>query len=338
MIRSFVRAFWLAIGVAAPIAAVAQTPPALEDGTLRLVISQAAGGINDTEARLLARYLSPHLPGAPLIVAQNLPGASGARMLEFLLQLDPIAEPTIAMMASAIPFRSRAGRLDGIFDARTANWIGSFAASTTVCLAGTASGVASVADLPGRSLKFGVLNAGSSMGAFTTMFNNVLGFAIDAVAGYDSIGAIALAVQRGELDGLCAPYSSYPAILQPMVEDGTARLLLYIDTVPRPEFDVPWLFDLAMTPDQRTFLEAAVTSTSIARPFAMPVGTDPALVETMRAAFAAAVADPAFLAEAAGLGIDVRPRTGDEIAAAVAALYAMPDALVAEINALFFAE
>lgn len=338
MFRSLIKVFGLAIALAAPLPALAQTPFTLAGETIRFVLAQAAGGLTDTEVRLLARYLPLYLAGAPTIVVQNLPGASGLRALEYIRQLDPVAEPTIAMLPSATAFRSRAGQLDDVFDARTTNWIGSFAASTMICLASTATGVTSVADMPGRPLKFGSLAAGSISAAFQGMFNDLFGFDIETVAGYDSIGTIALAVQRGELDGVCSPYSSYPAILGPMVDAGTLVPLLYIDTVRRADLDIPWLLDLPMSAEDRAFVEAAVNSTSIARPFMMPVGTPPALVDAMRTAFLAAIADPAFVAEATQLGIDVRPRTGDEIGAAVEALYEMPEGLVVEINALFFAE
>lgn len=330
----------LALGLVTGIVAAAGAQPAytLAGQSIRLLVNQAAGGSSDTEARLLAKYLPRYLPGAPNIIVQNLPGAAGVRMLEFFGQLDPLSEPAVAMLPSAAAFRSRAGALDGIFDARTTNWIGSFASSTNVCLVRTDTGVASVADLPGHELNFGILTAGATMGAFATLFNQELGFAIRSVAGYDSIAAVGLAVQRGELDGLCMPYSSYPTLFQPMVEAGTARLLFYIDPMQRDDLETPWLFDLSMTGQQREFLATAVASTSIARPFTMAPGADPALVQAMRTAFAAVVADPAFNTEAAALSIDVRPRTSADLVATVAQLYAMPDDVAVRIRDLFFGE
>ena len=97
----------LGIVVSAP----AQTPAAPYDfngRTIRFLVGNAAGGITDTEMRLVARHIVHHLPGSPTIVVQNLPGAGGLRMLEFVSQLDPIAEPTLFQLSSSIPFQARA--------------------------------------------------------------------------------------------------------------------------------------------------------------------------------------------------------------------------------------
>jgi hypothetical protein len=44
---------------------------------ISLIINSAAGGGYDVYARSFARYFGRHIPGNPLIVARNLPGAGG---------------------------------------------------------------------------------------------------------------------------------------------------------------------------------------------------------------------------------------------------------------------
>jgi tripartite-type tricarboxylate transporter receptor subunit TctC len=45
--------------------------------TLTVLINFATGGPTDIEGRLVARFLGRHVPGQPLIVVQNMPGAGG---------------------------------------------------------------------------------------------------------------------------------------------------------------------------------------------------------------------------------------------------------------------
>src|SRR4249920_2942991 len=62
--------------------AIGQNPLAAEEvnfsgKTVKLVLGQAAGGGADTSARLIAAYIGKFLPGNPVIVVQNVPGANG---------------------------------------------------------------------------------------------------------------------------------------------------------------------------------------------------------------------------------------------------------------------
>jgi hypothetical protein len=52
--------------------------------TLTVLINFAAGGPTDIEGRLVARFLGKHLPGQPLIVVQNMPGAGGVTGTNYL--------------------------------------------------------------------------------------------------------------------------------------------------------------------------------------------------------------------------------------------------------------
>ena len=52
--------------------------------TLTVLINFATGGPTDIEGRLVARFLGKHLPGQPLIVVQNMPGAGGMTGTNYL--------------------------------------------------------------------------------------------------------------------------------------------------------------------------------------------------------------------------------------------------------------
>ncbi|MCW5714462.1 MAG: hypothetical protein KIT43_08135 [Bauldia sp.] len=320
-------------------AAPAQAPGAPYDfngRTIRFLVGNAAGGVNDTEMRLIGRHIVKYLPGRPNIVVQNLPGAGGLRMLEFMSQLDPVAEPVIAQVSSAIPFQARAGALDGVFDPRTVNWVGGFLRSTSICVVSTRSGIQTYEDLYTRQVTFGALSATGVTAASLAILRQGLGLRIQAVYGYDSIATIALAVARGEIDGTCGPYSSYPVTLAPLVEAGEMKLLLYLGAEPRDDIPVPYAYDLPLAAGQAEFFAAIQAAVGFARPLAIPAGADPAYVAAMRSAFDQMVADPAFIAEAATLNVDLRYRNFAELEAMTAALYATPQPLVDEIRVFLF--
>ena len=52
--------------------------------TINVFIGVNVGGGYDFEARLLARFMRAHIPGNPLLVPQNMVGAGGIKMANYL--------------------------------------------------------------------------------------------------------------------------------------------------------------------------------------------------------------------------------------------------------------
>ena len=72
----------LAAGLAITCLGIGRLPASADDvnfagKTIKLILGQAAGGGADASARLVAAYIGKFLPGNPVIVVQNVPGANG---------------------------------------------------------------------------------------------------------------------------------------------------------------------------------------------------------------------------------------------------------------------
>src|SRR6185503_20939007 len=52
--------------------------------TIRITVGAAAGGGNDTYARLLARQFGKYIPGNPAIIIQNIPGAGANKAAAYV--------------------------------------------------------------------------------------------------------------------------------------------------------------------------------------------------------------------------------------------------------------
>ena len=76
---------------------------------------------------------------------------------------------------------------------------------------------------------------------------------------------------------------------------------------------------------------------AVARPFIAPPGLSPARATLLRRAFDATMKDPAFLAEAQQLQLDVDPTTGEEAQKVALDMYATPQAVVDRVKALLSA-
>jgi tripartite-type tricarboxylate transporter receptor subunit TctC len=73
---------------------------------------------------------------------------------------------------------------------------------------------------------------------------------------------------------------------------------------------------------------------SMARPFVAPPGLPAAKATLLRRAFDATAQDPDFRAEAARIGADLAPSTGEEVQALVGRIYATPRPVIERVKKL----
>jgi tripartite-type tricarboxylate transporter receptor subunit TctC len=92
--------------------------------------------------------------------------------------------------------------------------------------------------------------------------------------------------------------------------------------------NVPFATDLARTQEQRQILDFVVSSEVLGRPFVAPPGIPADRREALRKAFYDTMKDPAFLADAKKMLIDINPASGQEVDAIIASLYAIPKDVV----------
>ena len=69
--------------------------------TVNVLIGVGVGGEYDIQARLVARHIGKHIPGNPSVVPQNMTGAGGLRMINYLYNVAPKDGTSIGMIANA---------------------------------------------------------------------------------------------------------------------------------------------------------------------------------------------------------------------------------------------
>ena len=91
---------------------------------------------------------------------------------------------------------------------------------------------------------------------------------------------------------------------------------------------VPGVFNFVKNADDRKVVELIISQTVFHRSYIAPPETPPAQLEVLRASFDRTVADPAFLADAEKLGLDIEPLSGAKVQDVVAKLYATTPSIV----------
>jgi hypothetical protein len=87
---------------------------------------------------------------------------------------------------------------------------------------------------------------------------------------------------------------------------------------------VPLVWDFVKNDDDRKVIELLLAQQVFGRPYVAPPAVPEPMVKALRAAFAATVKDPGYVAEATKLGLDTDAGTGEEVQALVQKVYATP--------------
>jgi hypothetical protein len=88
--------------------------------------------------------------------------------------------------------------------------------------------------------------------------------------------------------------------------------------------DVPNILDLQVKAEDKPLLRFMANASTVGRPLAATPGVPADRVAALRAAFVAMTRDPEFIAAAAKEKLDVRPQSGEAIAAIVAGILDAP--------------
>ena len=220
------------------------------------------------------------------------------------------------------------------FDPTKLNWLGSTNRETQVMYVWHTAPAQVLEDARGKEIVIGAQAPGSTQYDYPVLANKMFGFKFKVVTGYESTPKIHLAMESGEVHGTIANWSTLKAINANWITENKVRLLAQWALQKSPELDgVPLFLDLAKTDAERDALRLMLSRLEYGRPFFLPPNVPAARVETLRRAFDATMKDPAYLAEADKLKIDVEPLSGEAVAALVAQVSRTPAETVARVRA-----
>ena len=159
----------------------------------------------------------------------------------------------------------------------------------------------------------------------------MLGMKIRVIPGYKGTSDILLAIERGEVMGMCSAYD--PLTRQSLYQAGKLRILFQAAATPGKNIDAPVPVSFITSEEQRKAVEFIVARETIGRPFFAPPDIPGERLHALRRAFDATMKDEAFAAEAEKIGFAVDPLTGEQVQAAVAVLADTPADVVARVRA-----
>ena len=327
-------------GLTALAAAVALATPSARAAdyfagkSIDLLIGAPAGGGYDIYARALARHYGRHIPGQPVIVSKNMPGAGSARAAGFISAVAPKDGTAIAaIMPGAVMGPLLDDKAETLFDPTKVNYLGTTNNGTRVCVSRKDSKIKTFDDALTQKAAFGGVSSNDSTREYGYMHKNTAGAQYDVVSGYSGTAEIALAMERGEIDGACGwDWSSFKSQRPDWIRDGKVNLLLQVGLEPNAELTrmgVPSVFKYVKSDEARKVVELVISQQVFQRSYIAPPGLPAEQLETLRSAFDATMSDRQFLDDAEKIRIDVSPLSGAKVQALVQKLYATPKDIVA---------
>src|SRR5262245_27055773 len=301
--------------------------------TVDFVIGGDVGGGYDIYARVVARHLHRFIPGMPTIVPKNQPGAGSGRAASFLYSVAPKDGSVIgAVFPGAIMGPLLDDRAQPLYDPTKFQYLGSADNATRLCISHERSSVKRFEDALTRKTIMGASAAGGSTRDYVNMHKKTTGAMFELVAGYKGTADIFLAMERGEVDGMCGlDWTSLKSQRPDWVRNGTANVLAQINLEPEPELSklgVPQIWKFIASEDDKKAVALIIGQQVFGRPYLAPPGVAAESLQILRAAFAATMQDKEFIADAERTRIDVVPTTGEKVQQLVEQLYATPKATV----------
>jgi len=312
-------------------AAVAQPAAEFFKGrTIKIVVGFGPGGGYDLYARLLAKHLPAHIPGAPSVVVENMEGAGSVRAANFVYEAAPRDGSVIAAVNQNAPMYQLLGGAGARFRAEEASFIGSLAHSNEVLYVWHTTGITSLEQAKTREVVLGAVAATSDSYIYPTVINGLLGTRFRIVNGYTTGQALNLAVERGEVMGRGGTsWASIQSSRPTWMQEKAINILVQVGPKKEDELaGVPLLSDLIKNDDDRRVVGVITLPLALGYSYWLPPGVPAERVAALRTAFAATAADKALLEEAATRHIIIRPQPGAALEALVRETAATPKPVI----------
>jgi tripartite-type tricarboxylate transporter receptor subunit TctC len=330
---SFATLAPLALAAGGP--ALAQSADVFAGKNVSMIIGFGPGGGYDIWGRTVARHIGKHLPGKPNVVPQNMPGAGSFNAANHIYSVAPKDGTVMGIIARDAPLGPLTGATGARFEATKISWIGSPTTETNVCVASNTAKVKNVKDLFQNELIVGDTGVGTGTHAYPKALNGLIGTKFKLIAGFPSSSDVFLAIERGEVDGICESLDSALSKRPEWFKTGRMVILFQGGAEPNPTLkNVPFVVDLARNAEEKQAIEFLYAGQGIGRPFVAPPDLPADRLKMLRDAFDKTMKDPEFLEDTKKQKIDVEPVTGAQLEALIKKIYATPKETVDKVGGL----
>ena len=322
--------------VCTPTTALAQTPADFYSGRqVTLIVPTGPGGGYALYGQIFSRYFGNHIPGNPTVIVQYMPGGGGNVAANYLFNVAPKDGAVIASLFSTITVTQALQPSGAHFDATKFSWIGSIAPMVNAIGVWQKAPALTVDDAKVKQVIIGATGKSADLYIYPKIMDAVLGTKFKIVLGYDSSGAILLAMQSGEVHGMAMGLEAWQAMRPEWIKNKDVVLIAQTGVKRDPLLpDVPTLVELAPTPDGKQVMAFLASPAVLGRAVAAPPGIPPDRLAILRKAFDDTMKDPNFQKDLTSRHLSIGPTEGSEIASFIEKASATPKPLLEQTKKL----
>ena len=316
---SFLLGFFFLLAVSSTL----QAQSFYQGKSIKLIVGSPAGSNYDQYSRLIAPYLSKYISGNPEVIVQNMGGAGSAIAANHVYRLAAPDGLTLLSILPAIYFDQLVGRKEVQFDYAKFVWIGSTDRSNNLLIMRSDTPYKTLQDVrtASESPKCAATGTGSIAYYMPKLLEEVLGTKFNVVVGYPGGPEMDLAVERGEAQCRAFTLSAFLSDRDPYRtwrKNNSVRVLVQTGANRDKRLpNVPTLVELMdehKTPESaRRLVKLVLASGDLGRPIIGPPGIPTDRVRILRQAFMKALTDPALLAHAEKVNMEIEPTGGEEL-------------------------
>jgi tripartite-type tricarboxylate transporter receptor subunit TctC len=328
------RSLCVIAGLAASIAApqVARAADSVADfykgKQVEFIISAAPGSSVDQWARLYARHLPRFVPGNPTFIPKNMPGGGHIIATNYFYNQAPRDGTSVAMVSRAMAVQEVLGNPAVKFKMAAFNWLGSPEKANRICVANATAKVKTGADLLDTELIVGGAGSGAPTTTGPVLLKKLLGMKFKTIDGYHSSGDIFLAMERGEVEGICQTVSGIESVRPGWIAQGRLNVLFNLEKEPIAAMKAPSIYTFTKTEEERQIIGFYNSTAELGRPVMTAPAVPPERVAALRDALAEVMKDKLFVEEATKQGLEISPLTGDEVRVITEAIGKTPKVLI----------
>jgi tripartite-type tricarboxylate transporter receptor subunit TctC len=302
--------------------------------TITMVVGTGVGaGAVSAYPIALAPVIRKYIPGHPNLVVSYMPGGGGIKAANYIYGIAPQDGTAWGFITRGFLLAPLLKVPQAQFDPRRFNWIGSPTRTVSMGLVWNAStDVRTIQDATRKEVVVGATSIAQDTGIYPRALNRIAGTKFKIVTGYAGLGAVDLALERGEVQGKVGStwksLNSGPSAR--WVADRVVTVLVQLGVKKAPDIpaDVPLGLDLAKTREDRQVLEVLCAPSATGYPSFLGPGVPRERVEAIRNAYLMSLKDPEFVAAVERQGLDLDPIGADEVTDVVRGIYALPQAAV----------
>jgi tripartite-type tricarboxylate transporter receptor subunit TctC len=303
---------------------------------ITLVVGSDPGGGYDTLARLVARHITRFIPGNPVVIVENQPGAGSMLMSNRIYNIAPQDGTVIGLVQRGVLIAQLTHQGGAQFQIDKFNWIGNVSRETAITVSWHTTPFQKIEDTFTNEMVVGGTGPTSDTEASARMMNGTMHTRLKIVSGYPGTADVLLAMERGEVQGFADwSWSELKGRHPELLKDHALNILLQGVIEKDPELPgVPSALDYIKDPIDHQVAELYYTMKSVARPILAGPKVPPERIAVLRQAFDAMSKDSGFLADAEQLQLDLHPTPAKSVTDFVSMMTAASPEVAKRITAI----